>query len=570
MKIICPKNGHLIVIHKNSGLPNRGPDLLRFALCSELTADIVLDGLMNNGVVNGDGNTIIAVPRQWPVQSSSRLGQITHYDGDFTECPKTTAKDRANCWFIISNGRFVTSVDRRWLNSILANFDDDLIAVNIESGLQSYHERVRITSRGEVAGFRRLYSNSVLPGPLGDDWPHHIFVKCNALDKILVNGVLPLAFAEFIGRCRANSLNWRCLKIGGAVLDLETEADLLNFLMSRMRSLAHHRRLIKGHSYRRTNHVDNCTISSGARIFGKVILGKNVRIGDNTIIVGPTILGDNVKVAAAATIRNSVVAPNLSVPKNFFLQNRILVELKLKHKSTPSQNINIGRFDSTNHFASETAATNNNFRTWPRFFYARFTKRIFDIIATLIVLVLFAPVLPVIAVIIKLNSSGPVFFRHKREGLHGKQFYCLKFRTMIVEADKIQESLRFKNQVDGPQFKVKNDPRVTVVGRFLRDTFIDEIPQFFNILLGQMSVVGPRPSPKSENLLCPLWHDARLSVRPGITGLWQVRRTRRPGRDFQEWIYYDTKYVRDISLRLDLAICWQTVKKLAVSFIKQF
>jgi lipopolysaccharide/colanic/teichoic acid biosynthesis glycosyltransferase len=390
------------------------------------------------------------------------------------------------------------------------------------------------------------------------------------IDKIMVNGMLPLSFSEFVARCKAANLNWRCLKIGGTVLDLETEADLLNLLMIRMRSLRYHRRLINSHGYSRTNHVDNCTISSGARIFGKVILGKNVRIGDNAIIVGPTILADNVIIADTATIRNSVVAADLSVPKNLFLQNRILTKLISKHKSDPGRNAGTARIGSTNHFAEEAAATNNNFRTWSRFSYARCTKRIFDIIITLIVLILFAPVLPVIAVIIKLSSSGPVFFRHKRQGLHGKKFYCLKFRTMIVEADKIQESLRFKNHVDGPQFKVKNDPRVTVVGRFLRDTFIDEIPQFFNILLGQMSVVGPRPSPESENSLCPLWRDARLSVRPGITGLWQIRRTRQPGRDFQEWIYYDTKYVRNISLSLDLAICWQTVKKLAVSFIKQF
>ena len=341
MKIICPKNMHLIIMHKNSGSSNRGPDLLRFALCNSLTANIVFDELRNNGIANGNGNTIIAAPGQWPVESSHGLTQIVHYDENFTKCPDAITKNRVNCRFIISNGRFVTSVDRRWLNSILANFDDDLIAVNIESGLQSYRERVRITSKGNVAGFRRLYSNSVLPGTLANDWPHHVFVKRNALEKILVNNVLPLSFAEFVNRCRANSLDCRCLKIGGTVLDLETEPDLLNLLMTRIHSLRHHRRLINAHSYSRTNHVDKCRISSSARIFGKVILGENVQIGDNTIIVGPTILGDNVKIAAAATVRNSVVASNLSVPKNCFLQNRILVELNLKHKSALSRNINI-------------------------------------------------------------------------------------------------------------------------------------------------------------------------------------------------------------------------------------
>jgi len=115
-----------------------------------------------------------------------------------------------------------------------------------------------------------------------------------------------------------------------------------------------------------------------------------------------------------------------------------------------------------------------------------------------------------------------------------------------------------------------DDPRLNAVGRFLRDTFIDEIPQFFNVLLGQMSIVGPRPSPESENTLCPFWRDARLSVRPGITGLWQVCRTREPMKDFQEWIYYDTRYVRNLSLRMDLWISWQTAKKLVENFISEF
>jgi lipopolysaccharide/colanic/teichoic acid biosynthesis glycosyltransferase len=141
---------------------------------------------------------------------------------------------------------------------------------------------------------------------------------------------------------------------------------------------------------------------------------------------------------------------------------------------------------------------------------------------------------------------------------------------MVVGADKIQDRMRVLNQVDGPQFRMEYDPRVSVVGRFLRNTYIDEIPQFFNVLLGQMSVVGPRPSPESENTLCPSWHDARLSVRPGITGLWQVCRTRQPMRDFQEWIYYDTRYVKNLSLKMDLWIFRQTIKKTLESFIDQF
>jgi lipopolysaccharide/colanic/teichoic acid biosynthesis glycosyltransferase len=141
---------------------------------------------------------------------------------------------------------------------------------------------------------------------------------------------------------------------------------------------------------------------------------------------------------------------------------------------------------------------------------------------------------------------------------------------MKLGADKMQDKLRFVSQVDGPQFKIDDDPRISTVGRFLRETYLDEIPQFINVLLGQMSIVGPRPSPESENTLCPYWRDARLSVRPGITGLWQVCRTRQPMKDFQEWIHYDTEYVRNLSLRLDLWISWKTIKKLFDNFVSQF
>jgi lipopolysaccharide/colanic/teichoic acid biosynthesis glycosyltransferase len=141
---------------------------------------------------------------------------------------------------------------------------------------------------------------------------------------------------------------------------------------------------------------------------------------------------------------------------------------------------------------------------------------------------------------------------------------------MLVGADKMQDKLRVLNQADGPQFKLADDPRLDAVGRFLRDTYIDEVPQFFNVLFGQMSLVGPRPSPESENTLCPPWRDARLSVRPGMTGLWQVCRTRQPMKDFQEWIHYDIKYVRDLTLRMDLWICCQTAKKMVKNFIRQF
>jgi lipopolysaccharide/colanic/teichoic acid biosynthesis glycosyltransferase len=191
-------------------------------------------------------------------------------------------------------------------------------------------------------------------------------------------------------------------------------------------------------------------------------------------------------------------------------------------------------------------------------------KRMIDVPFALAAIFATLPICILAALIIKLYDRGPVFFVHKRESLHGKPFGCLKFRTMVRDAEALKKKLReSSNQVDGPQFKMAYDPRITPIGRFLRKTNIDELPQFLNVLVGDMSVVGPRPSPFEENQLCPAWREARLSVKPGITGLWQVSRSRERGAaDFQEWIFYDTQYVERRSIFLDIKIILLTIKEL--------
>ena len=131
---------------------------------------------------------------------------------------------------------------------------------------------------------------------------------------------------------------------------------------------------------------------------------------------------------------------------------------------------------------------------------------------------------------------------------------------MRRDAEAMVEQLRALNQADGPQVFIEDDPRVTRVGRFLRASQLDELPQLFNVLLGQMSLVGPRPSPDRENQICPAWREMRLSVRPGITGLWQVRRTREDGLDFQEWVRFDLEYIRKASFLLDCRIIFETIR----------
>ncbi len=187
-------------------------------------------------------------------------------------------------------------------------------------------------------------------------------------------------------------------------------------------------------------------------------------------------------------------------------------------------------------------------------------KRLFDVAFALCALLATLPLYPIVALAILLEDRGAILFGHTRESLGGREFSCWKFRSMRLDADEIKERLLEENQADGPQFFIENDPRVTRVGRIIRKLQIDELPQLVNVLLGDMSIVGPRPSPHSENQYCPAWREARLSVRPGLTGLWQVSRTRQAGLDFQEWIKFDLEYVENASWALDLGIILKTVK----------
>jgi lipopolysaccharide/colanic/teichoic acid biosynthesis glycosyltransferase len=186
-------------------------------------------------------------------------------------------------------------------------------------------------------------------------------------------------------------------------------------------------------------------------------------------------------------------------------------------------------------------------------------KRLFDVCFALAVLLATLPIYPLVMLAIWLEDGRPFFFGHRRETRGGKVFPCLKFRSMRKDADKVKSQIAAANQADGPQFFIAEDPRLTRVGRIIRKLNIDELPQFLNVLVGHMSVVGPRPSPYSENQFCPAWREARLSVRPGVTGLWQVKRTRAQGCDFQEWIKFDLEYVDRAGCWLDLWIICQTV-----------
>ncbi len=187
---------------------------------------------------------------------------------------------------------------------------------------------------------------------------------------------------------------------------------------------------------------------------------------------------------------------------------------------------------------------------------ALIAKRIIDLAAAGLALILLSPLFGGIALIIRARDGGPVVFRQERVGLHGRRFRMLKFRTMIADAEARQPDLAARSEVRGAAFKLTDDPRVTATGRWLRRTSLDELPQLWNVLMGQMSLVGPRPALPREVDGYDLWHRRRLSMKPGITGLWQVNARRSP--DFNEWAELDLSYIDRWSLWLDLQILART------------
>ncbi|MGE5047088.1 MAG: sugar transferase [Deltaproteobacteria bacterium] len=184
-------------------------------------------------------------------------------------------------------------------------------------------------------------------------------------------------------------------------------------------------------------------------------------------------------------------------------------------------------------------------------------KRLFDIVASAVALWLLLPLFVVVVALIKLTSRGPVFFRQTRVGLHGRTFNMLKFRSMVVNAESLKASLAALNEQAGPVFKMRRDPRVTPIGRFIRKYSIDELPQLINVLRGDMSVVGPRPPVPDELLKYEAWQRRRLSVRPGLTCIWQV--SGRNQISFEDWMLLDMQYIDHWSLARDFQLIFRTI-----------
>ena len=212
-----------------------------------------------------------------------------------------------------------------------------------------------------------------------------------------------------------------------------------------------------------------------------------------------------------------------------------------------SSNKSYNSFD--NSFITHSAVQHNYF--WIK------VKDILDIMLSIVVLFVLFPFLLLIALLIKLEDGGPVFFKQERIGLNGRRFKCYKFRSMVINAEELLDDLMHKNESDGPTFKIENDPRITKLGRFLRKSSMDELPQFYNVIRGEMSIVGPRPPLLKEVQQYEHAQLRRLSMKPGITCIWQVK-----GRNivtFQEWMRMDLEYIDTWSIWLDIKIAFSTV-----------
>jgi exopolysaccharide biosynthesis polyprenyl glycosylphosphotransferase len=197
------------------------------------------------------------------------------------------------------------------------------------------------------------------------------------------------------------------------------------------------------------------------------------------------------------------------------------------------------------------------FETFSAHQWELFIKRTIDIIFSIVLLILFGPLIILTAIAVKATSSGPVFFKQTRCGLNGRKFTLYKFRSMVVGAEMKKFELEKMNEMDGPVFKIRKDPRITPLGRILRRTSIDELPQLFNVLKGDMSIVGPRPPLPVEVEMYEVWHRRRLSLKPGITCIWQV--SGRNKISFERWMEMDLEYIDNWSLWGDFKILVRTV-----------
>lgn len=495
---------------------------------------------------------------------------VQAYDGrlQISKTQLTAPPDEGEPVYIIVNGHRFPICDLNHAIEVHHASRADVTLIDFPAvRRKSYDEKFRLDGDGHVTRVARSYNHPEDSLRVDRDWPVLLVLSSQAM-RALLEVSLPHRISQWPNAMLRSGLHLRGATIPGRSYSLHDREHLFELNEAILRNdphwLARAGELVD--QGQKVWVGKNVRIDSSASVIGPVVIGDDVEIGKEAVIVGPTTIGRGAKIGAGLVLKRAVVMPQTTLAAAT-LQGQSLSHAIVLGEDQPSiqaiapesdGDLTTVSFDRPIKLdkvleASMPALTGFRYRLF------RYTKRAVDILGALVALSLMLPLLPIIALAIKINSpGGPIFYGAIRQGKGGRNFRCWKFRTMVPNADEHQQKLREKNQVDGPQFKMKDDPRIFWVGKWLRRLNLDELPQFWNVLVGQMSIVGPRPSPEKENQMCPAWREARLSVRPGITGLWQVMRRRDRDSDFQEWIYYDVQYIKKQSFWLDIKIILKT------------
>ena len=387
----------------------------------------------------------------------------------------------------------------------------------------------------EVARAVALTALTLLVAAQFGKWPtiNPMTVGSFAVLSFVLISAMRLALRANLRRLRKRGHNVKSLLIvgGGA------RARRLASLISKRQELG----------YSLLGFVDNDPSFASAELAGAAWLGT---IDDLHLIVAREVI-DEVAIALPIKSHYSQIESAVALLEEQGITTHVLSDL-FPQKLARSQTIDLGGMPIV------------SLHSTPVFSWRTEAKRIFDLVVALILLVLCAPIFLLAAIAIKLNSRGPIFFVQERVGLAKRRFRMIKFRTMGIDAEVRMKDIEHLNEKSGPIFKIKNDPRITTIGKWLRRTSIDELPQLVNVLLGDMSIVGPRPlSVRDAVKMEEAWQKRRFSVKPGLTCLWQV--SGRSNLSFEQWMQLDLEYIDRWSLGLDATILLRTIPAIVLA-----
>ncbi len=309
--------------------------------------------------------------------------------------------------------------------------------------------------------------------------------------------------------------------------------------------------------------------NSDVRFLGPVAAGKGLHLSERATVVGPAVIED-INVGAQSVIVGSIVMRNAQIGAGVHLNHCLVGEGAVIEDGVFLRDVVVPMNSRVTRDSAETIPLETDIRSnapllkWMNEGLSsglvyRIAKRAVDLAFAVPALFVLSPLMLLIALAVKLDSPGKVFYTQTRCGKGGKKFSMVKFRTMVSNSDQLKRELKSLNEVDGPTFKLTNDPRVTRIGKLLRETNLDEIPQLINVINGDMSLIGPRPLSMDEMCYNPMWRDTRLRSVPGLTGLWQVEAHSKA--QFSEWIRHDLTYAKNACVSFDTQIFFRTLNR---------